>query len=102
MDHNDPFLLGLTYSKIQNFGDFRSKRSKRDYPLFTTHTLFSIILKKRTMEENKEVFILDLPNIGNDDVIKLTEQLILQSDKLMDGYRIETNNLIVDIIVKKN
>jgi hypothetical protein len=54
------------------------------------------------MEDKKEVFILDLPNIGNDDVIKLTEQLILQSDKLMDGYRIETNNLIVDIIVKKN
>jgi hypothetical protein len=54
------------------------------------------------MEDKKEVFILDLPNIGNDDVIKLTEQLILQSDKLMDGYRIETNNLIVDIVVKKN
>jgi hypothetical protein len=54
------------------------------------------------MEDKKEVFILDLPNIGNGDVIKLTEQLILQSDKLMDGYRIETNNLIVDIIVKKD
>jgi hypothetical protein len=54
------------------------------------------------MEDKKEVFILDLPNIGNEDVIKLTEQLILQSDKLMDGYRIETNNLIVDIIVKKD
>jgi hypothetical protein len=54
------------------------------------------------MKEKKEVFILDLPNIGNEDVIKLTEQLILQSDKLMDGYRIETNNLIVDVIVKKD
>jgi hypothetical protein len=54
------------------------------------------------MEDKKEVFILDLPNIGNEDVIKLTEQLILQSDKLMDLYRIETNNLIVDIIVKRN
>jgi hypothetical protein len=54
------------------------------------------------MKEKKEVFILDLPNIGNEDVIKLTEQLILQTDKLMDGYRIETNNLIVDIIVKKD
>jgi len=54
------------------------------------------------MEDKKEVFILDLPNIGNEDVIKLTEQLILQFDKLMDGYRIETNNLIVDIIVKKD
>ena len=54
------------------------------------------------MKDKKEVFILDLPNIGNEDVIKLTEQLILQSDKLMDGYRIETNNLIVDVIVKKD
>ena len=54
------------------------------------------------MKEKKEVFILDLPNIGNEDVIKLTEQLILQSDKLMDGYRIETNNLIVEVIVKKD
>lgn len=54
------------------------------------------------MKEKKEVFILDLPNIGNEDVIKLTEQLILKTDKLMDGYRIETNNLIVDIIVKKD
>lgn len=54
------------------------------------------------MKEKKEVFILDLPNIGNEDVIKLTEQLILQSDKLMDRYRIETNNLIVDVIVKKD
>jgi hypothetical protein len=54
------------------------------------------------MKEKKEVFILDLPNIGNEDVIKLTEQLILQTDKLMDGYRIETNNLIVDVIVKKD
>ena len=54
------------------------------------------------MKEKKEVFILDLPNIGNEDVIKLTEQLILQSDKLMDGYRIETKNLIVDVIVKKD
>jgi hypothetical protein len=54
------------------------------------------------MKEKKEVFILDLPNIGNEDVIKLTEQLILQTDKLMDGYRIETNNIIVDVIVKKD
>jgi hypothetical protein len=51
------------------------------------------------MKEKKEVFILDLPNIGNEDVIKLTEQLILQTDKLIYGYRIETNNLIVDVIV---
>ena len=54
------------------------------------------------MEKTTELFLLDLPNIGNEDVIKLTEQLILQSDKLMDGYRIETNNLIVDVIVKKD
>lgn len=52
------------------------------------------------MEIKKEIFVLDLPNIGNEDVIKLTEQLILQSEKLMDCYRIETNNLIVDIEVK--
>lgn len=52
------------------------------------------------MENKKEIFVLDLPNVGNEDVIKLTEQLILQSDKLMDCYRIETNNLIVYIEVK--
>ena len=46
------------------------------------------------MENKKEIFVLDLPNVGNEDVIKLTEQLILQSDKLMDCYRIETNNTI--------
>ena len=52
------------------------------------------------MENSKEIFVLNLPNIGNDDVIKLTEQLILQSEKLMDCYRIETNNLIVDVLIK--
>jgi hypothetical protein len=52
------------------------------------------------MENSKEIFVLNLPNIGNDDVIKLTEQLILQSEKLMDCYRIETNNLIVDVFIK--
>jgi hypothetical protein len=52
------------------------------------------------MENSKEIFVLDLPNIGNEDVIKLTEQLILQSEKLMDCYRIETNNLIVDVLIK--
>jgi hypothetical protein len=54
------------------------------------------------MENKNEVFVLELPNIGNDDVIKLTEQLILQSEKLMDCYRIENNNLIVDVYVKTN
>ncbi len=54
------------------------------------------------MEKKNEVFVLDLPNVGNEDIIKLTEQLILQSDKLMDVYRIENKNLIVDIVVKKN
>lgn len=54
------------------------------------------------MEEKKEIFVLHLPNIGNDDVIKLSEQLILQTDKLMDGYRIETNKMIMDIIIKKD
>jgi hypothetical protein len=52
------------------------------------------------MENKKEVFVLELPNICNDDVIKLTEQLILQSEKLMDCYRIETKNLIVDVLIK--
>jgi hypothetical protein len=52
------------------------------------------------MENSKEIFVLNLPNIGNDDVIKLTEQLILQSEKLMDCYRIETNNLILDVFIK--
>jgi hypothetical protein len=52
------------------------------------------------MENSKEIFVLDLPNIGNEDVIKLTEQLILQSEKLMDCYRIETNNLILDVLIK--
>jgi hypothetical protein len=52
------------------------------------------------MENSKEIFVLNLPNIGNDDVIKLTEQIILQSEKLMDCYRIETNNLILDVFIK--
>ena len=53
------------------------------------------------MEKSKGVFILDLPNISNEDVIKLTEQLILQSDNLFEGYRIENENLIVETIVKR-
>lgn len=101
-DHNDPFCLEITHSKFHGFGDFGSKRSKKDNPPLYNSITFFYNSKKRTMEDKKEVFILDLPNIGNEDVIKLTEQLILQSDKLMDGYRIETNNLIVDIIVKKD
>ncbi len=62
---------------------------------------FFLKFKKNVMEKKNEVFVLDLPNVGNEDIIKLTEQLILQSDKLMDVYRIENNNLIVDIVVKK-
>jgi hypothetical protein len=54
------------------------------------------------MENKNEVFVLNLPNIGNEDLIKLTEQLILQSDKLMEGYRVENKNLILDIIFKKD
>ena len=27
-------------------------------------------------------------------------QLIVQTDKLMDGYRIETNHLIIDVVIK--
>ncbi len=50
----------------------------------------------------KEVFVLNLQNISNEDVIKLTEQLILQSDKIVDGYRIENKNLIVEVIVKRD
>jgi len=63
---------------------------------------FFLKFKKKVMEKKNEVFVLDLPNVGNEDIIKLTEQLILQSDKLMDVYRIENKNLIVDIVVKKN
>jgi len=54
------------------------------------------------MEEKKEVFVLHLPNIGNEEVIKLSEQLIHQTEKCMDGFRIETNKLIMDIIIKKD
>ena len=54
------------------------------------------------MEKTTELFLLDLPNIGNEVVIKLTEQLILQSNQLMYGVRIETNIIIVDIILKKD
>jgi hypothetical protein len=54
------------------------------------------------MKMKKEVFVLNLQNISNEDVIKLTEQLILQSDKIVDGYRIENKNLIVEVIVKRD
>ena len=49
----------------------------------------------------KEVFVLELQNISNEDIIKITEQLILQSEKLMDGYRIENKNLIIEVFIKK-
>lgn len=52
------------------------------------------------MEIKKETFVLDLPNLCNEDVIKLSEQLLLQSDKLMDCFRIDTKNLIVYIELK--
>jgi replication-associated recombination protein RarA len=51
--------------------------------------------------EQSRVFILDLPNISNQDLFKLMEQLILQSDKLFEGYRIENKDIIVDTIVKQ-
>jgi hypothetical protein len=54
------------------------------------------------MEKKKEIFVLDLPNINNQDLIELTKQLILQSDKIMDGYRIQSSNLIIDLIVKRD
>jgi len=53
------------------------------------------------MEMKKEVFVLELQNISNEDIIKITEQLILQSEKLMDGYRIENKNLIIEVFIKK-
>lgn len=53
------------------------------------------------MEKKKEVFVLELQNISNEDIIKITEQLILQSEKLLDGYRIENKNLIVEVFIKK-
>jgi hypothetical protein len=52
--------------------------------------------------EKKEIFVLHLPNIGMEEVFKLSEQLIIQNEKLMDGYRIETDKLILDIIIKKS
>ncbi len=54
------------------------------------------------MKEKKEVFVLHLPNIENDDVIKLSEQLILQTKKMIDGFRIETDKIIMDIVIKKD
>jgi hypothetical protein len=48
----------------------------------------------------KEIFVLHLPNVGIEDVFKLSEQLILQTEKLMDGYRIETDKFILEIIIK--
>jgi hypothetical protein len=53
------------------------------------------------MEKKKEVFVLELQNISNEDIIKITEQLILQSEKLMDGYRVENKNLIIEVFIKK-
>jgi hypothetical protein len=53
------------------------------------------------MEKKKEVFVLELQKISNEDIIKITEQLILQSEKLMDGYRIENKNLIIEVFIKK-
>ena len=91
----------MRHSEFQKNDVYKLKTIKRDYPLFTSQTIFSIILKK-TMENKNEVFVLNLPNIGNEDLIKLTEQLILQSDKLMEGYRVENKNLILDIIFKKD
>ena len=57
---------------------------------------------KKTMEKSNGVFVLDLPNISNEDVFKLIEQVVVQSKNMMDGYRIETKNIIVDIIIKKS
>jgi|LauGreDrversion4_2_1035121.scaffolds.fasta_scaffold357568_2 hypothetical protein len=54
------------------------------------------------MEKSNGVFVLDLPNISNEDVFKLIEQVVVQSKNMMDGYRIETKNIIVDIIIKKS
>lgn len=77
------------------------KYNKRYNPPFTTSLKFSIIQIK-TMEKGNGVFVIDLPNINNEDVLKLTEQLILQSEKMMDGYRIENKNLIIEILIKND
>ena len=53
------------------------------------------------MKNKKEVFVLYLPNVGDEDIIKLTEQLILQSENRMDVYKVENNNLVIEIIIKK-
>jgi hypothetical protein len=53
-DHNDPFCLEITHSKFHGFGDFGSKRSKKDNPPFTTQSLFSIILKKELWKIKKK------------------------------------------------
>jgi hypothetical protein len=54
------------------------------------------------MSDKKEVFVLNLPNVGNDDVIEMIKQLIHQPEYQMDCYRIENKNLVVDIVIKKN
>ena len=52
------------------------------------------------MENTNELFLLELPNLGNEEVIKLTEQLLLKSEKFRDSFRIETNNIILDVVIK--
>ena len=53
------------------------------------------------MENNKEVLVLNLPNLENEDIMKVTEQLVFQSKNLMDRYRIENKNIILDIEIKR-
>ena len=53
------------------------------------------------MENIKEVLVLNLPNLENEDIMKLTEQLVFQSKNLMDRYRIENKNIILDIEIKR-
>ena len=53
------------------------------------------------MEKRKGILVIDLPNISNEDVIRFTEQLIIQSEDFMDGYKIENKNLIIEIYVKR-
>jgi hypothetical protein len=52
------------------------------------------------MEKKNDILVLNLPNIGDGDTINLLEQLVIQSKIKMGGYRIETKNLLIEVIVK--
>jgi len=54
------------------------------------------------MEKNNETLVLDLPNISKEVLLKLTEQIILQSEILMDTIMIKNESIIVSIHKKKD